>query len=109
MSNYDTLLSVMTEHGLHIEYLKTTVGGVSAKLMDVPGERKVDTPSWTPVSFYKVLLSLAINTLENRKAQLSGYAQVSAAHSDTLARFSLQIRRIEDGLKTLRGLSDDPA
>jgi len=89
--NFETVLKIMVDHGLHIEYIRTDTNGCTVKLLDVPGHTKRD-------NLLEALYGIVEDILTARRAQLANYAKISAAHVDTKGRFDLQIRKINNSL-----------
>lgn len=92
---YDALVSVMADHGLHAEYVRMTNNKVSVKLADVPDSTRTAADTLT------ALRRAVIDALAKRRIQLSQYAQISVARPDVKARFDDQIKRISESLSRL--------
>jgi len=98
--SFETVLKVMVNHGLYLESIRTDTNSCTVKILDVPGHTKRD-------NLLEALHEITDGILKARRAQLAEYAEVSAAHPDTLVRFDAQIKRINASLKLLEG-SDEP-
>ena len=98
MQDYETLLMVMVDCGLHISRIQKSAAGCTTSLQDVPDS------TYTESDLYKALKLSVLATLYTRSEQMSEYINVSGVREDIQARFQARIDYIWHCIRRLEEL-----
>lgn len=101
MQNYETLLTVMTDCGLHISRIQKSAAGCMVSLQDVPDS------TYTETDLYKALKLSVLATLYSRSEQMEKYISVSGVREDIQARFQAKLDYVWHCIRRLEELDRD--